>query len=238
MALQKNNASLKRHRLKNCWKNEKVQEVIMLEKLPWNKLGCELPVHYSAVILYTGTLPLIICMSTLHYWGTLNKASPASPTSSTAWDAGCTGVVQCHPAPAKLSPALSGAPTQQGPALESLQGNLLQRVRCGDSSSATARESSQSCKLLSYILWVAFMGASRVLSSPIRGISLPLHLCSNSCSCATQHRAPQDTWQTSLLKITSGSALRLELCIDSASSGWQEQIQNYHYANWKPPDLN
>lgn len=78
-----------------------------------------------------------------------------------------------------------------------------------------------------------------------RGISLPLsqmlHLCSNSCSCATlpaRQRVPQDTWQTSLLQITSGSALRLELCIDSASSDSQKQIQNYHYANWKPPDLN
>lgn len=55
----------------------------MLEKLPWNKLGCELPVHYSAVIPYMGALAHIICMSTLHYWGTLNKGSPASPTSST-----------------------------------------------------------------------------------------------------------------------------------------------------------
>lgn len=190
----------------------------------------------------------IICMSTLHQWGTLNKASPASPAASRGWDAGCTGVVQRHTAPATLSPALSGTPTQQDPALETLQGNLLHWVSRGDSSLATVRESTQSWKLLSLILWAVFTGACP--GSELSHMCSKGHLSSSQpdaasvqqlLSCATppaRQRAPQDTWQTSLLQITSGSALRLELCIDSASSDSQKQIQNYHYANWKPLDLN
>lgn len=93
-------------------------------------------IGYSAVIL---CMARIICMSMLHQWGTLNKTSPASLTASMGLNAGCTGVVQCHTAPATLSPALSGTHTQQGPALESLQGNLLYWVSCGDSSLAIVK---------------------------------------------------------------------------------------------------
>lgn len=74
-----------------------------------------------------------------------------------------------------------------------------------------------------------------------------LFLSARCCICAAtpapvphrlQGRGLLRTLQTSLLQITSGSALRLELGIDSASSDSQKQIQNYHYANWKPLDLN
>lgn len=112
------------------------------------------------------------------------------------------------------------------------------------------RKSSQLCK----VPFRCFTGCFGRRQQPVRVLGYakgtargipppppppPARCCicgSSSCVCVMQ-QVPRDTSGTSLL-LPGAAAHSSECCMHSASPGWQKQIQNYHYANWRTAYLN